>query len=229
MDRDASFKILGLTSDASLKEIKRAYRDLVKVWHPDRYSDDSALKPIATENLKMGLEAYHHLLKLHQEGTLYLRPETPKPPPLEREPPQAQAPRAPPPGPVRKLRMAWQRIKGFRLPKPQAWLWCLVPVFGLPRIRLLQRKGYVFPPRAVRGLMIAFLSALFGFFLLELPLGHQMVSGLLYLGALGWFLFQNKRIHEATAVQTTALLLQVNILFTLLALFLMLRLVVVAV
>jgi COMPASS component SWD3 len=34
------YEILGLKTEASKEEIKQTYRDLVKVWHPDRFSHD---------------------------------------------------------------------------------------------------------------------------------------------------------------------------------------------
>jgi curved DNA-binding protein CbpA len=36
----------------SQADIKRAYRDLAKVWHPDRFSGDSTLQQKAQEKLK---------------------------------------------------------------------------------------------------------------------------------------------------------------------------------
>lgn len=52
------FDILGLNPGASLDEVKEAYRDLVKVWHPDRFSHDDKLQHKAQEKLKEINEAY---------------------------------------------------------------------------------------------------------------------------------------------------------------------------
>lgn len=52
-----SFQTLGLTPDASLAEIKRAYRRLAMAWHPDRNRD-----PEATERFKAIRAAYDALL-----------------------------------------------------------------------------------------------------------------------------------------------------------------------
>jgi len=46
------YQILGLNPGASKEEIKQAYRDLVDVWHPDRFSDNERLKEKANEKLK---------------------------------------------------------------------------------------------------------------------------------------------------------------------------------
>ena len=46
------YQILGLRSNASMEDIKQAYRDLVNVWHPDRFSHNPRLQEKAQEKLK---------------------------------------------------------------------------------------------------------------------------------------------------------------------------------
>jgi len=60
-DIDRYYEILELKSGASLEELKRAYRDLVRVWHPDRFSHDTRLQQKAQEKLKEINEAYETL------------------------------------------------------------------------------------------------------------------------------------------------------------------------
>jgi hypothetical protein len=50
--------VLALRSGASAVEIKGAYRDLVKVWHPDRFGSDPRLREKAEDKLKQINEAY---------------------------------------------------------------------------------------------------------------------------------------------------------------------------
>ena len=52
MDIQRCFKILELDRDASPDEAKQAYKDIVNVWHPDRFSNNPRLKQKAEEKLK---------------------------------------------------------------------------------------------------------------------------------------------------------------------------------
>ena len=51
-EMDKYYQILGLNPGASEEEIKQAYKDLVNVWHPDRFSNNSRLKEKANEKLR---------------------------------------------------------------------------------------------------------------------------------------------------------------------------------
>jgi hypothetical protein len=53
--------VLGLRPDAPPVEIKEAYRDLVKVWHPDRFGSDARLRKKADHKLQQINEAYRVL------------------------------------------------------------------------------------------------------------------------------------------------------------------------
>ena len=53
--------ILALRPGATPSEIKEAYRDLVKVWHPDRFGNDVRLRQKAERQLKLINEAYRIL------------------------------------------------------------------------------------------------------------------------------------------------------------------------
>ena len=56
------FEILELQPGATPDEVKKAYRDLAKVWHPDRFKGDSArLKVKAAEKLAEINEAYEKI------------------------------------------------------------------------------------------------------------------------------------------------------------------------
>jgi hypothetical protein len=54
-------KVLGLASGATGPAIREAYRDLVKVWHPDRFATDPRLRQKAEEKLADLNAAFAHL------------------------------------------------------------------------------------------------------------------------------------------------------------------------
>lgn len=56
------FDLLGLRPGATPAEIKSAYRDMAKVWHPDRFAQDPRLQQKAQERLKEINEAYRRLI-----------------------------------------------------------------------------------------------------------------------------------------------------------------------
>jgi TonB family protein len=59
------YQALGLQPGAAMEEIKLAYRDLVKVWHPDRFRHDPLLQQRAGERLKLINEAFDKLSRPH--------------------------------------------------------------------------------------------------------------------------------------------------------------------
>jgi curved DNA-binding protein CbpA len=58
MDISRAYKILGLYPGASKDEVKRAYRDLMQVWHPDRFGHNERLAEKAQRNVKRINEAF---------------------------------------------------------------------------------------------------------------------------------------------------------------------------
>ena len=53
MDKfDRYYRVLGLRPGASKEEVKKAYRDLAQVWHPDRFAHSPRLQEKAQGNLK---------------------------------------------------------------------------------------------------------------------------------------------------------------------------------
>lgn len=62
------YEVLGVSPNATKEEIKTAYRELVKKYHPDRYTDE-VMKAKATEKIKEINEAYDILIKGKNAGT----------------------------------------------------------------------------------------------------------------------------------------------------------------
>jgi TonB family protein len=60
-DYDSDCRILEIEPGASLEEIRQAYRDQTKVWHPDRFSNDIRLQKKAEDKLKQINLAYQRL------------------------------------------------------------------------------------------------------------------------------------------------------------------------
>lgn len=58
------YTVLDLPIGASKNEIKQAYRELVKVWHPDRFNHDPKLQTKAEQKMKAINEAYENLCRI---------------------------------------------------------------------------------------------------------------------------------------------------------------------
>src|SRR6266699_2290861 len=111
-DLAESYRILELREDASLEEIRQAYRELARVWHPDRFPNDSRLKQKAQEKLKAINLAYERICGrgTHEPH----RPNTS----TTRQTPQAQQ-RTPPPQWAPPPRPSPQSVS----PKPKSKSW----------------------------------------------------------------------------------------------------------
>jgi curved DNA-binding protein CbpA len=76
MDIKKCFEILELDPNASVDEAKQAYKDIVNVWHPDRFSHNSRLKEKAEKKLKEVNVAYETVISfLYSKKRLRPRPD----------------------------------------------------------------------------------------------------------------------------------------------------------
>lgn len=57
------YEVLGIKETATDAEVKKAYRDLVKKYHPDQYADNP-LKKLAEEKLREVNEAYDEITRV---------------------------------------------------------------------------------------------------------------------------------------------------------------------
>ena len=70
MDLKNCYRILEIHETASLSEIKQAYRDMIGIWHPDRYVQNPRLHEKATEKLKELNLAYNELFTRLTSGVI---------------------------------------------------------------------------------------------------------------------------------------------------------------
>lgn len=61
------YEVLGVSPDASDEDIKKAYRELAKKYHPDNYAD-SPLADLAEQKMKEVNEAYDEINRMRQKG-----------------------------------------------------------------------------------------------------------------------------------------------------------------
>lgn len=90
-----ALQILGLAPGASPAQLRRAYRKLALVWHPDRHATDPKRRREAEDRFKT-IGAAYDLLKRYGTGAQAADPgPTPRPtqaPPPGRRPPRPRAP-----------------------------------------------------------------------------------------------------------------------------------------
>jgi hypothetical protein len=59
-------KLLGVTEQVTLQELKIVYRNLMKEWHPDKFPDQEA-KDLCEVKSRRIIEAYHFLVSIAPE------------------------------------------------------------------------------------------------------------------------------------------------------------------
>ncbi len=68
MDIRRSFQILELEPGVSEAEVRQAYKDIVSVWHPDRFSNNPRLRARAEEKVKEINRSYETVLSFLASG-----------------------------------------------------------------------------------------------------------------------------------------------------------------
>jgi curved DNA-binding protein CbpA len=63
-------KVLGVSENADLQELKTVYRTLMKNWHPDKFQDSEDDKTLAEAKSRHIIEAYHFLVSIAPETRL---------------------------------------------------------------------------------------------------------------------------------------------------------------
>jgi hypothetical protein len=70
MDERVAREVLGVGETATFKDIKKAHRGLVNVFHPDRASQDEASQKRATESMSRINSAWEFIEELNSKGLL---------------------------------------------------------------------------------------------------------------------------------------------------------------
>lgn len=95
MDLKRCLKVLELKNATSISQVKHAYRELVHVWHPDRFPSNSPIKKRADEKMREINMAYEKLTAFlsaeHQQEKLSLLRAKTFAGPATKQPVSAQA------------------------------------------------------------------------------------------------------------------------------------------
>lgn len=201
MDKD--HELLELQPGASPEKVRQAYREMAKVWHPDRFSHDPRLQRRAEEKLKLINQAYRRLVS-NQDGTGGPAPAASSPASSAASLWPSGAAASPPNDGWRMKRSTMQVF------------WSLLPVFG-PFVfeYYLRRKTLVIESVHVK---IA-TTACFVAYLVLLALlqyNRSTVPVLLYGAVVLWYLARKARADVKTARDVRIVMTQLNLLFTVL-------------
>lgn len=60
---ERAYRLLNITYGASAEEIKKAYRDRLMYFHPDKHKDNPVLQKVANDKTRQILEAYDLIVK----------------------------------------------------------------------------------------------------------------------------------------------------------------------
>ena len=64
-----AYEVLGVSHTASDDEVKQAYREMLRKYHPDNFAGtNNPLAPLAEEKFKEAQEAYNEILKVRSMG-----------------------------------------------------------------------------------------------------------------------------------------------------------------
>jgi len=120
-DLTHAFQVLGLKPGASPEEVKQAYRDLVRVWHPDRFGHDERLRLIAQDKLKE-INGACKVLDAH----FFAAGATPETAASDQTRPSAQTPATNDAPPARHSRMAlWATLGAMMVVLMAGFVWLL--------------------------------------------------------------------------------------------------------
>ena len=130
----ADYDLLGVTPQVDEAGLKRAYRHKVKMWHPDRFEQKSALERMkAEERFKAVNGAYHRILMNLRQGERGEKKETQD---------KREKPSQPPPPKEEKRGGAQGKKKGkpFIIGRVHDWRWVRMGKESWKRLALWAEK-----------------------------------------------------------------------------------------
>ncbi len=63
---EREYRLLDITVSATVDDVKKAYKEKLKYFHPDRYADNAVLEKVATNKTREIVKAYNDILEFLQ-------------------------------------------------------------------------------------------------------------------------------------------------------------------
>ena len=62
-----AYRLLGLTFSATTEDVKKAYKEKIKYYHPDRHTVNAVMQKIATDKTRQVVEAFTLIMKFLEQ------------------------------------------------------------------------------------------------------------------------------------------------------------------
>jgi len=193
---------------------------MVKMWHPDLFPDDPLLRQTAEEKFKKINEAYH--------GLSTVRACRAKKPGEKRarwgKASVVQSTSRVKKAPARRTSHSKTAEQGWK--KQLRFLWCTVPLVGLSILWHYHKKNMLAMKDATAKALVLLCFAGFScFFSLEMIVGEETMKVVLFWLFLLWILVRKYQIKVEASFDQVAFVSQLNFLFTVLFIFIVVRMI----
>ena len=62
-----AYRLLGITFSATTEDVKKAYKEKIKYYHPDRHTVNAVMQKIATDKTRQAVEAFTLIMKFLEQ------------------------------------------------------------------------------------------------------------------------------------------------------------------